>query len=275
MKRNELLKALLLGVVLTLLALAAVLLPVSRLNIVDDLASLPRYDLDRVRRTGIVTAPFIDAITADLSQLDDAGERKDAFLRILLPLVIRENQRLLLLRQTLLRSPDSAAADLGPRFGLGGTDRDALLRRIDIIPVSLALAQAGVESGWGTSRFARDANSFFGQRTFNSAEPGLSPRETPRDSPRESGASFRVRGFATIAQSVRAYMHNLNTHPAYQALRRARQESRRAHGAPRGSDLLAHLLPYSEERERYVATVRRVMADNRLADFDRARMAGW
>ncbi len=267
MARRELLKALALGMVLSLMALAAILLPAPRFNTLDDLAALPGYDLDRVRRSGVVVAPFFDAITADLNQLSSAGARKDAFLRILLPLVIRENQRLLLLRQTVRWSPDMAAKDLGPRFGVDGGDRDALLRRMDIVPVSLVLAQAAVESGWGTSRFVRQANSFFGQRTFDPAAPGLTPKQSTGD--------FRVREFATIARSVRAYMHNLNTHPAYQALRRAREQSRREHGAPKGPDLLAHLLPYSEDRETYVATVRQVMRDNRLEAFDGARLAGW
>ncbi|MDH5748995.1 MAG: glucosaminidase domain-containing protein [Rhodospirillales bacterium] len=267
MARKEYFKALVLGIVLTLLALAAVMFPVREEHTLVDLDSVPGYDLDRVRRTGLVVAPFIDAIAVDFGNITDNKERKAAFLRILLPLVIRENQRLLLLRETVRRSPDTAAKELGPRFGVDDGNRETLLRRIDIIPVSLALAQAAVESGWGTSRFVREGNSFFGERTFNSDDPGIKPRD--------ADGSFRVLGFASISHSVQSYMYNLNTHPAYAALRRAREKSRREHGAPRGGDLVPHLSVYAEDREAYVKSVGRVMAQNRLGEFDGARLVGW
>ena len=90
-------------------------------------------------------------------------------------------------------------------------DLAKLKMRMDIIPVSIALAQAANESGWGTSRFALEGNALFGQWTWS--KKGISPKNKDPDQ------SHKILQFQILKASVRAYKNNLNTHNAYQEFR--------------------------------------------------------
>jgi len=136
--------------------------------------------------------------------------------------------------------------------------RERLLKRIDIIPPSMVLAQAANESGWGTSRFARQGNNLFGEWSF-SIGSGIVPKQRPE------GETYEVRRFPTLYDSVRAYMQNINTHWAYQPLRNQRA-LRRAEGVPiLGIDLAQGLKPYSIRGEAYVEEIRTIIRQNSLA----------
>lgn len=132
------------------------------------------------------------------------------------------------------------------------------------VPASVSLAQAALESGWGTSRLAREGNALFGERTWT--EAGLEPlRPLP-------GARHRARSFDGLLDAVRAYALNLNSHPAYDGFRRARAAARSAGGPPDGAALARHLTRYSELGAAYTGALRRLIRANRLDRLDRAAL---
>jgi len=224
-----------------------------------------------------VPAIFLARFPDDLASLTSVEQRKQVFIKTVLPLVLRTNQQIAADRRLLLRllstshgaRPAGALerdllARLARRYGADPGDRVELLRRIDIVPPSLALAQGAEESGWGTSRFARMGNAVFGQRTFKGE--GMVPKE------RAPGERFAVRAFNALEASVRAYVWNLNTHPAYADFRAARAAMRAEGRALDGADLAGALTRYSERGEAYVDTIRIIMRANRLDQFDDARL---
>lgn len=229
------------------------------------LAEIAAYDLEGVRAGGPVDAVFVDRVGTGLQDIADTARRKQLFLRLMLPLILRENRHILEERKRVWRSPSAPLRDLYAHYGVREGDVATLERRVDAVPPSLVLAQAAIESGWGASRFVDEANNFFGQHTYDDAIDGLVPAG--------GDGSFKVRHFRTIAESVRSYLHNLNTHRAYAALRRARAAGRGDHLMPAGLALARHLTSYSERREDYVRAIEEVIRSNRLGDFDAARLA--
>ena len=144
---------------------------------------------------------------------------------------------------------------------------ETFLRRLDVVPPALAIAQAAAESGWGTSRFAHKGNAVFGQRTWNRGK-GLVPRR------RDADQRHEVKSFSDIGDSVRAYMMNLNCHPAYESYRRTRAEMRAAGAAFDSTKLARALTRYAEIGEAYVAILHRIIRVNRLRELDRATLSG-
>lgn len=202
-----------------------------------------------------------------------AADKKTLFLRALLPLVLYEN-RLIRADRTFLNAmfargdwlDDSAEASalraLARRYKVDGDLRQAevqaeMLRRVDEVPPSLALAQAANESGWGTSRFAQEGNSLFGQWTWG-ASAGLAPEG------RAEGETYAVRTFPSLQASVRAYMHNLNAGHAYAEFRQIR-ENMRAGRRPLAGVLLADgLTAYSQRGPHYVEEIKFMIRSARL-----------
>ena len=135
---------------------------------------------------------------------------------------------------------------------------------MDEIPVSLAIAQAAKETGWGTSRFARKGNALFGQWTWSGE--GLKPKEA------EKGETHKVMKFNSLQLSVRAYLRNLNTHKSYINLRKARSELR-SNDKPLDSLILSkHLDKYAETGSQYIEVLQKIINQNKLKDFDEARL---
>ncbi len=219
--------------------------------------------LDDIRKTGRVAPAFVDRLDVDLAGIP-AAERKQAFFRVAMPLVARENDRIRAERKTILEKPDDIPGDIYERYGVKPGDLAVLKRRVDIVPASLVLAQAAVESGWGTSRFARNGNNLFGMRTYNPDAPGLVP---------EKATGFKVMQFDSLGHGVAAYMLNLNTHEAYTKLRHARAASRRAGRPATGLDLTALLTGYSEIPEKYGSMLRNVIQSEKLSHFDEIRLS--
>jgi len=240
------------------------------------------YDLKAVRSGG-ATVPrvYVTALPEDLSQVAPTEKRKALFLSSVLPLVLMANEELYKLRAMIqvvheqTRQPGGPSDDdeawlrrVSARYNVSADQGiDELLRRVDAVPVSLALAQSIEESGWGTSRFARVGNALFGQRTWARGVAGVVP--TGRD----RGQIFRVRSYMNLMGAVRSYMHNLNTHPAYASLRAARARQRAAGQPVDGYALAGTLLGYSERGEAYVDQLRGLMRVNGLAAFERARLS--
>lgn len=238
------------------------------------------YRLDAVRK-GDQAVPriIVEKLPADLHRLESLPKRKRVFIKLILPLVLYVNEQILSERGRLVelredidrfgRIPDpndrAWLARMGERYGLDTLDIDALLRRIDMIPPSLAVAQAAEESGWGSSRFAREGNAVFGQYTYVSGA-GLVPLQRDKDQIHE------VRSFSRLLDSVGAYMFNLNYHRAYGKFRRAREHQRKSRGRIDGYALAGTLKRYSERGDAYVKTIRAIIKSGGLRALDRARL---
>ena len=138
--------------------------------------------------------------------------------------------------------------------------RVALLPRVDIIPVELALAQAANESAWGKSRFAREAQNLFGVWTYDESK-GIVPKK------RAKGAKHLVRKYESTEESIEHYVNLLNSHPAYQSLRDIRLEYRNKGQQPDGFAMAEGLIKYSAKGEQYVAIIRSMISTNNLTDF--------
>lgn len=246
---------------------------------VDRLLTAAGLVVDDVRE-GDAPVPrlFVAAMPDDLGEIRRADDRKRIFIKLMLPLVLDANERILADRARLLRlaalaewgrAPDARQRrwldGLAALYRVGRGDLDELVRRVDAIPVSLALAQAALESGWGTSRFAHEGNAVFGQRSWN-ADDGIVPAARP------AGETHVVKSFDGLNDSVLAYLVNLNRHPAYETLRELRA-GLRARGEPLDGWILAGGLDGYAEEPGYVDFVRAVIRQNGLADFDDARLA--
>lgn len=216
---------------------------------------------------------LLDLPPPDFKAIRNVAERKAAFFSYLSPLVDQENRRMLQLRKQLaaiakraedggLTERDQAQlAEWSEEFGVedGPLEQtlDRLDRRINVIPPAMVLAQAAAESAWGTSRFAREGNNYFGQWCFK-AGCGIVPKR------RREGAFHEVTRFASVRQSLRAYFLNINTHSAYHSLRLFRQE-KAARGEPiSGYELVGKLKSYSERGAPYVEELRTLIRSNDL-----------
>jgi Bax protein len=142
-----------------------------------------------------------------------------------------------------------------------------LLVRMDIIPPSIAIAQAAYESGWGTSRFAIEGNALFGQWGWKENK-GMVPENRTEDEKHE------VSKFNQIRYAVSAYKNNLNTHVFYEEFRkeRAHQRKGRLTGSVSGLKLINYLSKYSIKGNDYVLNLKKIIEQNSLQDFDRANL---
>lgn len=218
----------------------------------------------------------------DFEAVEDTGSRKEAFFAFLYAYIEEENERVRETRSRLLPLAEIVRAgeplstveqaeldSIIAEYRLEASDLSGralireLLRRVDIVPMSLVMAQAANESAWGTSRFAREGNNIFGQWCFNEG-CGLVPER------RRSDASHEVRSFGSVQGSVRAYLRNLNTHDSYAEMRDMRADMR-AQGRPLDSMILARgLTRYSQRGMAYVHELQDIIRVNRLHAFDRS-----
>lgn len=136
-----------------------------------------------------------------------------------------------------------------------------LLRRVDVVPPSLVLAQSANESAWGTSRFALEGSNFFGQWCFTEG-CGMVPHN------RSDGRQHEVRVFDSVEESVASYIRNLNSNPAYRQLRTIREAKRSEKNYFRGYTLAPGLSKYSERGDEYIQSIRSMISQNQLQDYD-------
>jgi uncharacterized FlgJ-related protein len=211
-------------------------------------------------------------------------DKKRIFFRVITPIILRVNELILADRDRavpiagrliaggkLSAEDDEWFRQLATRYGTLGFPDDRLdavrieetLRRVDIVPPSLALAQAASESGWGTSRFADEGNSLFGQWSWSE---GIVPAGQRSD----SHGDHRIAAFESTGASVLAYVRNLNTHRTYEDFRRKREDLRKRGLAVRGADLVDTLIGYSERGQAYIEELKALMRQNRLGPTDDA-----
>lgn len=253
----------------------------------DGLEQVLGYSLPDIRASNAsVPRTFLARLPSGIGDVAETSEKKRVFIASLLPLILRANELIEQDRERLISliSRRERGAHLSPmerrwvreiaqRYGMKDIhsvrdiDFDILLRRVDKIPPSLALAQAAIESGWGTSRFAREGNALYGQWTWSNSHKGIVPEG------REEGLRHRVRAFDYLIDSIRVYMLNLNRNPVYTDLR-LRRASLKAEERPiTGQALAPTLIQYSERREAYVHDVKQVIRGNNLEDFDHLNLA--
>ena len=222
---------------------------------------------------------FLASRLKDLQYQQPVDLRKNTFIKSTLPLILHVNALILHDRARVKSLRDEEAEgrvisqrdvlwldEIAERYGVKNADAGLLLKHVDVIPPSLAISQAAEESGWGTSRFAREGNALFGQRAYASHKKGIVPKK------RAHGKSFRVRAFDHLIDGVKSYAHNLNSHPAYKDFREVRAEMRANLGDVDGYRLAGGLTRYSERGADYVKTIRIIMRANKLQVFDDAKL---
>jgi Bax protein len=233
------------------------------------------YNLEKVREGEPVANFFLAKFPQGISELDSIEQRKRIFIQILLPIVLSENEKIITDRRKLAtiinRKSFKKDADwLNEKFQqykVKNNNSKELLLKMDIIPPSLAIAQAAYESGWGTSRFAIEGNALFGQWSWRENN-GMIPEDRGEDE------KHKISKFNQIRYAVNAYENNLNTHPFYEEFRkeRARQRAGRLSGSISGMKLIEHVHKYSIRGNDYVLGLKKIFEQNALQDFDKANL---
>ena len=239
------------------------------LNLFEDLG----YDLKGVRAGQKVKPIYLTKLPKDLKTLGDTKTKRELFIKIILPLILNENEKIAKDRKKLFKIINKNFNTVGERvwlkrrfkeYKIEDQDLAKLKIRMDIIPVSLAIAQAANESGWGTSRFALEGNALFGQWTYS--KKGISPKDS------DPNSSHKILQFQILKASVRAYKNNLNTHKAYTEFREARAQLRQDKKIINGLELTKYLKNYAQIGEKYVVILEDIINRNSLTDFDRANL---
>ena len=237
------------------------------LNLFNDLG----YDLQGVRAGQKVKPIYLTKLPKDLKTLGDTKKKRELFIKIVLPLILDENEKITEDRRKLFKILGKNFNTVGERvwlkrrfreYKIEDQDLAKLKMRMDIIPVSIALAQAANESGWGTSRFALEVNALFGQWTWS--KKGISPKN------KDPNQSHKILQFQILKASVRAYKNNLNTHNAYQEFREARAKLRQNNDPINGLELAKYLKNYAAIGKKYVEIIEDIIEKNSLTDFDKA-----
>jgi len=231
------------------------------------------YTLKEVREKKLVKPVALTLLPNEIRMIENTKKRKEFFIQIVLPLILEENNNIKKDRRRLFniinKSNNSKIEKKWlekkyKQYGIPSKDLSVLKIRMDEIPVSLAIAQAAKETGWGTSRFAQEGNALFGQWTWSGE--GLKPKDADKNE------GHKVMKFNVLQASVRAYQRNLNTHSSYKNLRKARAELR-----DRGENLdslilVNYLNEYAETGEEYVKVLKKIIEQNNLKDFDDAKL---
>ena len=231
------------------------------------------YNLKDVRKNKLVKPINLDLLPEEIKMIENSSQRKNLFIQIVLPLILDENNQIKLDRKKLFvvlnknNNSDAEQKWLNMKFkqyGVKNKDLSTLKIRMDEIPVSLAIAQAAKETGWGTSRFALEGNALFGQWTFSG--DGIKPKFSDNDK------THKVMKFQILKASVRAYQRNLNTHSSYKKFRKLRAQSR-DNDEKLDSLILADCLDqYAATGVEYTKTLKKIILQNSLKDFDEVKL---
>ena len=240
----------------------------------DQLFKDTKYSLKKVRKTKLVNpGNSIDLLPKEIKQIESTKKRKEFFIQIVLPLILEENYLIRLDRKRLFvilnknNNTESERKWLKSKFkqyGVVNQDFTTLKIRMDEIPVSLAIAQAAKETGWGTSRFALEGNALFGQWTFSG--DGIKPKFSDNDK------THKVMKFQILKASVRAYQRNLNTHSSYKKFRKLRAIQRDNDGKLNSLELVKYLDKYAETGKEYIVVLKKIIEQNSLTDFDAVKL---
>ena len=231
------------------------------------------YDLKTVRYQKRVKPIYFTQFPKDLDEIKDTKLKKETFIKIVLPLVVAENEKILndkiKLRKIMSKKMTSDKEKSWLRLKLReykvkNSDISELDKRIDIIPVSIALAQAAKESGWGTSRFALEGNAIFGQWTWTGQ--GIEPLNKGKHE------GHKILRFPILRASVKAYQNNLNTHKGYSEFREKRHNIRKRNKSIKGLDLTDTLDRYAQTGKEYTDILEQIIKQNDLSDFETVQL---
>jgi Bax protein len=240
---------------------------------IQELFKLTNYNLKDVRKNKLVKPISLDLLPKEIVKIENIKKRKELFIQIILPLVIAENNNIKLDRMKLFnilnknKNTKEEQVWLNVKFkqyGVVNKDLSTLKIRMDEVPVSMAIAQAAKETGWGTSRFAQEGNALFGQWTWSGK--GIKPADAEDDS------THKVMRFKILQASVKAYQRNLNTHSSYKNFRSARAELRDKGKKLDSMILTKYLDKYAETGKEYVKILQQIIRQNDLIDFDDAKL---
>ena len=237
---------------------------------IEQLFQDTNYNLKTVKKTKLVNiGNNLDHLPTEMKSIEDVKKRKNLFIQIVLPLIIEENTKIKLDRKKLfiiLNKNSNSKSDIEwlkkkfKQYGVAKNDLSTLKIRMDEIPVSLAIAQAAKETGWGTSRFAQKGNALFGQWTWSGN--GIKP------SAADSESKHKVASFKVLKASVKAYQRNINTHSSYKKFRKERAIQRDNYGKLNSLELVKYLDKYAETGIEYTKILSKIIKQNSLTDFD-------
>ena len=231
------------------------------------------YDLRKVRNEKLVKPIYFTQFPRDLDNLQSVQLKKETFIKIVLPLIVAENEKIIDDREKLkIISEKKFTSDSEKQwlrqklleYKVKKGDIEELLFRMDMIPVSIALAQAAKESGWGTSRFALEGNAIFGQWTWDGQ--GIAPLK------RDSNKNHKILKFPILRASVKAYKNNLNTHKSYSKFRDKRKQLRDKNKSITGLALTDTLKNYAQTGSEYTKILNQIITQNRLSDFELVKL---
>ena len=237
---------------------------------IEELFKDNEYNLDKVKETKLVNVGNqLTRLPKELKNIESSKRRKNLFIQIVLPLIIEENLKIRFDRKKLfeiLNKNNTTKLDKEwlnlkfKQYGIDNNDLSKLKIRMDEIPVSLAIAQAAKETGWGSSRFAQEGNALFGQWTWSG--DGIKPLDIKK------GEKHKVAKFKILKASVRAYQRNLNTHLSYKKFRIERAIQRDNDEKLDSLKLVNFLDKYAETGKEYTEILKKIIIQNKLIDFD-------
>jgi len=237
---------------------------------IEQLFKDTNYSLKKVKKTKLVNiGNSLDHLPTEMKKIENIKKRKNLFIQIILPLIIEENTKIQLDRKKLfviLNKNNNSKSDIEwlkkkfKQYGVVKNNLSTLKVRMDEIPVSLAIAQAAKETGWGTSRFAQKGNALFGQWTWSGN--GIKPASA------DSGSTHKVASFKVLKASVKAYQRNINTHSSYKRFRKERAIQRDNDGKLDSLKLVSYLDKYAETGVEYTKVLIKIIKQNSLTEFD-------
>jgi Bax protein len=240
---------------------------------IEQLFKDTNYTLKDVRKNKFVKPINLDLLPNEMKMIENIKQKKNLFIQIVLPLILKENTQIRLDRKKLfviLNKSNNSEAEkkwLNMKFkqyGVKSKDLFTLKIRMDEVPTSLAIAQAAKETGWGTSRFALEGNALFGQWTFSGE--GLKPLAIDGDK------THKVMKFQILQASIRAYQRNLNTHSSYKKFRKLRALARENNEKLDSLILADSLDKYAATGKEYTEILKKIIKQNALKDFDDAKL---
>ena len=225
--------------------------------------------IEQIKKTKIIPNISFVKLPKDLKSIKSIQNRKELFIKITLPLIVKENEKLIL-KNKKIKSLKTNFSKISRKDAIwlnnlmneyNATTIDSLLLKVDSIPESLALAQAAIESGWGTSRFAFEGNALFGQYIWGTSNDGIVPNE------RDNDKKYKIKTFDTLRESVESYMKNLNTNFHYNEFRINRFVIRTNKLPLSGVELAEYLYNYSIESD-YPSKIIKIIETNNFEDFE-------
>ncbi len=247
---------------------------ISKANEMLEIFNKYNFSVDSFLKDESANLIIFSSLPDDFMEIQSVNERKKLFIHTLLPIIYTENLKILEDRKKILdwwneSQGENFSRDFWPawlfelseKYDAEDSNLGNLLIKVDIIPISMALAQAAIESGWGTSRYLREGNAVYGQYTFEKNK-GILPAE------RDSSKKFFIRKFENLSESTKSYFKNINTHLAYEGLREERKKLRMGGENLSGLRLSEYLTSYSERKQDYVNDVKKIIESNNFMKFD-------